>query len=462
MTASSLPRCDAVVLFGATGDLAAKMIFPALAKLRADGVEVPIIAVGHARTTPEALLARASERHAAVEPDVARAVAGLAACVRTVAGDLGDPAVYADIGKALGSSNVPLHYLAVPPQLFGRVVEHLAHGGLVREGRVAVEKPFGHDLASARALERGIEAALPRSMILRIDHFLGKDPLRNLAWMRHSTAWLEPLWSGTHVRSVQVTMAEDFGLDGRGAFYEKVGALRDVFQNHLLELVALIAMEPASPADPAAYNAARLDALRAIPPIAPDDVVYGQFASYREIPDVAAGSEVPTYLAVRLHVEAPRFAGVPFVIRAGKRLPLTSTVASLHLTRSRTLHQDAAGMPSDFLRFRLGPGAVDVSLDTQRLATGSSGTPAPLTLRGDLPRDEDRDAYVNLLRAALDGDTSMSENAAGVTAAWRIVEDVLRADVPVHRYADGSWGPPEADRLLPPGERWYDPPPERE
>jgi glucose-6-phosphate 1-dehydrogenase len=298
-------------------------------------------------------------------------------------------------------------------------------------------------------------------VILRIDHFLGKDPLRNLAWMRHATAWLEPLWSATHVRSVQLTMAEDFGLEGRGAFYEKVGALRDVFQNHLLELIALIAMEPAPPSDPAAYNAARLEALRAIPPISPQDVVYGQFATYRRIADVAPASNVPTYVATRLHVETPRFAGVPFVVRAGKRLPLTSTVASLRLARVRTLHEGAADVPDDYLRFRLGPGAVEIALDTHRLATRSSGDAAPFTLRGELPRDEDRDAYVNLLAAALAGDASMSEDAPGVTAAWRVVEDVLRADVPVHAYADGTWGPAEADRLLPPGERWYDPPPER-
>ena len=441
MTPSSLPPCDAVVLFGATGDLAAKMIFPALAGLRAGGVALPIVAVTHAPMSAAALLARASERHAAAEPDVARAVQALAPHVRTVAGDLADAAVYAAIGDALGASAAPLHYLAIPPQLFGPVVEHLAPAGVVRDGRVAIEKPFGHDLASARALERTIEAALPRSVVLRVDHFLGKDPLRNLAWMRHATAWLEPLWSAAHVKSVQVTMAEDFGLDGRGAFYEKVGALRDVFQNHLLELAALIAMEPASPADPAAFNAARLEALRAFAPIAPD-------------------SRVPTYLAARLHVDSPRFAGVPFVIRAGKRLPLTTTVASLHLTRTRPLHEKAASGPPDALRFRLGPGAVDISIDTHHLAPRTAGTAMPLTLRGALPPDHDRDAYVNLLGAAIRGDPSMSEDAPGVTAAWRVVDDVLHADLPVHGYADGSWGPAEADRLLPPGERWYDPPPE--
>jgi glucose-6-phosphate 1-dehydrogenase len=461
MTPSSLPPCDAVVLFGATGDLAAKMIFPALAGLRAGGVALPIVAVTHAPMSAAALLARASERHAAAEPDVARAVQALAPHVRTVAGDLADAAVYAAIGDALGASAAPLHYLAIPPQLFGSVVEHLAPAGVVRDGRVAIEKPFGHDLASARALERTIEAALPRSVVLRVDHFLGKDPLRNLAWMRHATAWLEPLWSAAHVKSVQVTMAEDFGLDGRGAFYEKVGALRDVFQNHLLELAALIAMEPASPADPAAFNAARLEALRAIAPIAPGDVVYGQFASYRAIADVAPQSQVPTYLATRIHVESPRFAGVPFAIRAGKRLPLTTTMASLNLIRTRPLHEAPAGHPPDALRFRLGPGAVEVSIDTHRLAPRTAGTAAPLTLCGALPRDHDRDAYVNLLGAAIRGDASMSEDAPGVTAAWRIVDDVLHADIPVHPYADGSWGPAEAEHLLPPGERWYDPPPER-
>jgi glucose-6-phosphate 1-dehydrogenase len=451
--------CDALVLYGASGDLAAKMLFPALARLALDGVRIPIVGVAHADTTPQALLARVHERLVRDDPKVAPTLSELNDRVAYVAGDLGDDATYEALQRTLGNAQRPLHYLAIPPNLFATVVQGLARNGLARGSRIALEKPFGHDLESARALERVVEHAFPAGEVFRIDHFLGKDPLRNLADLRGHAAWLEPLWSHAHVRSVQISMAEAFGITARGAFYEKVGALRDVFQNHILQIVALIAMEPAPPSDPQAYDAARVEALRAVAPIAPGDVVYGQYEGYRDEGGVAPESRVETYVAARVQVDTPRFAGVPFVIRAGKRLPLTATTASLALTRARSMREDVP-TPVDHLRFRLGPGAVDIAIDTHRLVEGSSDEHAPLTLKADLPRDEDRDAYVNLLRAALRGDDSMSERAAGVTAAWRVVEPLLRADIPVYPYARGSWGPREAERLLPDGERWYDALPE--
>jgi glucose-6-phosphate 1-dehydrogenase len=265
------------------------------------------------------------------------------------------------------------------------------------------------------------------------------------------------LWSQANVRSVQITMAEAFGILARGAFYDQVGALRDVFQNHLLQIVALVAMEPASLAQAEAFSAARIEALRAIAPLAPQDVVFGQYEGYRGEPGVAADSRTETYLAARLAVDTPRFAGVPFYVRAGKCLPLTATTLSLELVRARTLRDDALTAP-EHLHFRLGPGTVDIVLETRRLVPGSIDEAAPLRLAGRLPSDEDRDAYVNLLHAALRGDHTMSERASGVTAAWRAVDDVVHAAIPVHPYARGSWGPAEANQLLRPGERWYEPP----
>jgi glucose-6-phosphate 1-dehydrogenase len=449
---------DALVLFGASGDLAAKMIFPALARLAArERLALPVIALGRQPIDHDAFVRRIRAQVVEDDPTLGAPFDRLAPRLRYLAGDLREASTFAAIRTVLGDAAAPLHYLAIPPVLFAPVIEALGRSGLARGARVAIEKPFGHDLDSARALERVVAATFTEADVLRIDHFLAKDPLRNLAAMRARSAWLEPLWSHQNVRSVQVTMAEAFGIAHRGAFYEGTGALRDVFQNHLLELCALVAMEPAAPADGDAYATARIAALRAIAPLGPDDVVYGQYEGYRSEPEVAADSRVPTYLAVRLSVDTPRFAGVPFYVRAGKRLPLTTTLLSLDLNRVRPLHQPSDEATRECLRFRLGPGAVAIALDTHRLLPGTPGAPAPLTLAGNLPRDEDRDAYVNILHAVLHGDHSVSERASGVTAAWNVVDGVLRADLPVHPYPAGSWGPPQADRLLSPGERWIDP-----
>jgi len=451
--------CDALVLFGATGDLAAKMLLPALAELGERGLRVPIVGIAHRNLAPQAVLERAAAHIEQAFPVAARAIATLADRFGYVSGDLGDAKTYAALEHALGDARHPLYYLAIPPALFGGVTRALAQAGLARGARVAIEKPFGHDLESARALERTIADVFAEDAVFRIDHFLGKDPVHNLADMRCASAWLEPLWSQANVRSVQITMAEAFGIGTRGGFYEKVGVLRDVFQNHLLQLVALVAMEPAALAEGEAFSAARIDALRAIEPLGPDDVVYGQYEGYRQEGDVAAGSRVATYMAARLHVDTPRFAGVPFYVRTGKRLAITSTTITLALTKLRPMRTDAPAEACDRLRFRIGPGAVAIALDTHRLVPGTRDERVPMTLSAQLPDDEDRDAYVNLLGAALRGDHTISERATGVTAAWRVVEPVLRADLPVHPYRQGSWGPAEADGLLTRSERWLEPSP---
>jgi glucose-6-phosphate 1-dehydrogenase len=440
-------RSDALVLFGATGDLAGKMIFPALARLtEREAFDLPVVAVGHRPLEPGALAARLRERLAAEAPVLLRPFETLASRLRYVYGDLGQPAVYRGIANALGSATHPLHYLAVPPAMFAPVVDGLAAAGLTRHARVAIEKPFGHDLASAQALERVVRAAFSDDAIFRIDHYLAKDPVRNLADMRASAAWLAPLWSREHVHSVQVTMAESFGIGTRGAFYESTGVLRDVFQNHLLEVVAIAAMTPAAPADAHAYGAARVGALEAVRPLAPGDVVYGQYDGYRSEPGVDPHSPVATFIAVRLAVDTPGMAGVPIYVRGGKRMAVTATMLSL------VLHS------GERVRFRLGPGHARVALDTRRLRPGCNDAHEPLTLEGALPDDEDRDAYVNILRALLRGDHGIAEQAAGVAAAWRVVEPVLQAPLSVHPYPPGSFGPSQSAQLLATGDAWIDPP----
>jgi glucose-6-phosphate 1-dehydrogenase len=460
VSADTLTPCDALVLFGATGDLAGKMVLPALARLGTLGVRVPIVGVSRRPIAAADVLERVRERLAREDPTAAPIIATLADRFRCVSGDAEDPRTYEEIRRALGDAQHPLHYLAIPPELFAPVTLALGRADLARGARIALEKPFGRDLESARALERTVEQVFPEESIFRIDHFLGKDPVHNLADMRCSTAWLEPLWSHANVRSVQITMAEAFGIGTRGSFYEDVGVLRDVFQNHLLQLVALVAMEPVPLADGEAFGNARIEALRAIEPLEAGDVVYGQYEGYRDEPEVARDSQVATYMATRLHVDTPRFAGVPFYVRTGKRLAVTATTISLALARLRAMRTDAApDAACDHLRFRIGPGTANIVLETHRLAPHTRDDRVPLSLAAALPSDEDRDAYVNLLGAALAGDHTISVRATGVTAAWRVVEPVLHADIPVHRYAQASWGPAEADRLLVRGERWYDPPP---
>jgi glucose-6-phosphate 1-dehydrogenase len=443
--------CDALVLFGVTGDLAGKMVLPSIGELIAPGsLDVPVIGV--ARRDPEAPASERVkhniERNGALDP---AASATLAARLRYVEGDLSDPSTFRAIGDALGDATRPLFYLAIPPSLFAGVAAQLAQAGLTRRARIAVEKPFGHDLRSAQELERALERAFAPESILRIDHYLAKWPVRAVSGWRAANPWMEQVWHGTFVRCVQVTMAESFGVETRGSFYDRVGALLDVVQNHLLEVVAVLAMELPERDDGAAWQDARVAALSAIQPVSTGAIVRGQYEGYRDIEGVRRDSQTETFVALRFDVDTPRWRGVPFCVRAGKRLAVTTTEALARLAPT-----NGASHPG-YIRIGLGPSCVDIGV-----GLGSREEPPPgaeRELRLDLGCNYDRQAYVTLIDAAMRGDTSYSERADGVMAAWRAVEPALRASLPVHRYAPGSWGPSEADRVLPAGERWHAPTP---
>jgi glucose-6-phosphate 1-dehydrogenase len=440
-------RANAFVVFGATGDLAGKMIVPALMRI-AGAPATRIVAVGSRDDGADRLRGRMRAQVVAHDASLAAAFDAFAPQIAFVGGDLAGARVFDDVAKALGGARAPVHYLAIPPALFERALEGLVASGLAgtrRPGaRVAIEKPFGHDLASARALEAAVARVLAPSAAYRIDHYLAKDPVRALADLRAHATFVDAPWRPGALAAIEITMAEAFGVGTRGAFYERTGVLRDVFQNHLLELVAIATMDPVAPGDADAYAAARIAALRAIAPLAPGDVVYGQYDGYRDEPDVARDSEVATFLAVRLASRASRAAGVPIVVRAGKSMALTATTLTLHL---------AGG---DRMAFRLGPGDTGIALRAERLAPHALDRRVPLAIAAKTGDDEDRDAYVNILAALRDGDRSVSERADGVFAAWRVVEPVLAAPIRVRRYARGSMGPAEADRVLPRGVAWLD------
>jgi len=444
--------CGALVLFGVTGDLAGKMILPAIDKLIARGsLDVPVIGVArHDPKTAAAERVRHNiERNGALD---ASAAAKLAARLRYVEGDLSDPQTFHAIRDMLGRATRPLFYLAIPPSLFESVAAQLAQAGLAGGARIAVEKPFGHDAQSANALETALEGVFAAGAILRIDHYLAKWSVRAITQWREENPWLEQTWSGTFVRSVQITMAEAFGVEDRGAFYDAVGALRDVVQNHLLQVVAVLAMELPDRSDGESWQQARIAALDAVQPVSPEAIVRGQYDGYRGIAGVAPDSQTETYVALRFEVDTARWRGVPFCVRAGKRLPLTTTEAcALHVP-------PAASGRASHVRFALGPGTVCIALGMASRERPRYTDARELAI--DLGRCHDGDAYVTLLDAALRGDTTYSERPEGVMAAWRAVEPALDAKLPVHPYAPGTWGPAEAERVLPAGERWHDPAPE--
>ena len=438
--------CDALVLFGATGDLAGKMLLPAVEALQSrHALEVPVIGVSRrdARGTPAAERVRQDlEQHA--ELDRAQS-AELASRLRYVEGELDDPSTFAELARTLDGAKRPLYYLAVPPTLFAGIAAQLARAGITQGARLAVEKPFGHDSASAHTLEADLERAFDPSSIVRVDHYLAKWSVRAITQWRAANPWLEQAWSGAFVRSVQVTMAEAFGVEHRGRFYDAVGALRDVVQNHVLQVVAVLAMELPERADPASWEDARVAAMSAIQPVSPDAVVRGQYDGYRDIDGVQQDSQTETYVAMRLDIDTPRWRGVPFCVRAGKRLAVTATEVL-----ARFAPPAGTGRAS-YLRLRLGPGPVHIGAGVGTLDVADPAT----ELTALLGHCGDQGAYVALLDAALHGEPSYAETADGVFAAWRAVEPALRAPQEVHRYAPGTWGPAEADRVLPPGERWH-------
>lgn len=443
---------DALILFGISGDLARKKLFSALYGLTATNhLDVPIVGVASRDWNDETLRKRARQALAAGGTSIDESIfSRLARNLRYVSGDYRDPATYERVVERLGGSKCcTVSYLAIPPDLFSAVVEGLANVGLHDRGRLVLEKPFGRDMKSAAELNDIVHRHFPEARVYRIDHFLGKEAVQNLMIFRFANTVLEPIWNRHYVRGVQITMAEDFGIEGRGSFYDRVGTVRDVLQNHLLQMLALLAMEPPVSDDPDALRDERFKALKAVKTLSPDDVVRGQYVGYREEPGVAADSDTETFAAVRLVVDSWRWAGVPWVIRAGKGLGSTVTEAVVEFARPpRPLFADATCWPApNRLTFRTKPDD-GISLSMQTKKPGPAMVSRPVELHLQHGRPPGRDPYERLLGDALRGDPALFAREDGVTEAWRIFEPVLSQGAPVVPYERGTWGPPEADRLL--------------